>query len=314
MLYDWRSNTEQLLPNVPNGVRVSYPMSGTGILLPLSAENGYTAEVMLCGGSSIDDSRAGYEISSDEVASSQCSRITLSAEGIKRGWSVEFMPEARVMLDAVMLPDGKIVIINGAGSGIAGYGNVKNQVGQSNAAHPVMRPVLYDPSTPLGTRFSTGLPTSNIPRLYHSVASLTPNGSIMIAGSNPNLDRSNTKFPTEYRVEWLMPPYMDMERPRYEGLPASIEFGKNFTVTSDYLATAKRIQGRLFTLVLHRAGCQCSTSVSFRSRFCNTRHPHERTTRLSFRKHLFRLQVSSNLWAHQFSHIPSRACVALSSD
>jgi len=56
MLYDWKSNTEELLPNIPNGVRVSYPMSGTGVLLPLSAENGYTPEVMLCGGSSIDDS------------------------------------------------------------------------------------------------------------------------------------------------------------------------------------------------------------------------------------------------------------------
>lgn len=247
MLYDWRSNKEELLPSIPNGVRISYPMSGTGVLLPLSAENGYTPEVMLCGGSSIDDSRAGYDISSDEAASSQCSRLTLSAEGIERGWSVEQMPEARLMPDAVMLPDGKIIVINGAGSGIAGYGNVKNQVGQGNAANPVTRPVLYDPSAPAGARFSTGLPTSNIPRLYHSVASLTPNGSVMIAGSNPNLDRSNVKFGTEYRVEWLMPPYMSMERPRYEELPASIQFGKSFTITADCLATAKRVQGNLST-------------------------------------------------------------------
>lgn len=32
------------------------------------------------------------------------------------------------MPDAVMLPDGKILIVNGAKSGTAGYGNVQNQV------------------------------------------------------------------------------------------------------------------------------------------------------------------------------------------
>lgn len=184
-------------------------MTGTGLLMPLSPENGYQAEVMLCGGSTIDDSRPGYEISAKEPASAQCSRLLLTPEGIKRGWAVESMPQARVMPDAVLLPTGQVVVVNGAGSGIAGYSNVKDRIGQSNAANPVLQPVLYDPSAPLGKRFSTtGMPVSNIPRLYHSVASLTPNGSIMIAGSNPNLDRSNEEYGTEYRVEWLEPPYL----------------------------------------------------------------------------------------------------------
>jgi hypothetical protein len=244
MIYDWRTNTETLLPKIPNGVRVTYPMTGTGILLPLSAANNYTPEILLCGGSSLDDTQPGYDMSSQDPASDQCSRIVLSSDGISNGWEVEQMPEARIMPDAVLLPDGRILIVNGGKTGIAGYGNVKNQVGQSNADNPAYTPVLYDPTAPSGQRFSTdGMPTSNIPRLYHSVATLTPNGTIMIAGSNPNLDRSTTTYQTEYRVEWLWPDYMFVTRPTYTGLPAKIGFGANFNLAITIPAGAVNIQG-----------------------------------------------------------------------
>ncbi|KAF8319285.1 copper radical oxidase [Clavulina sp. PMI_390] len=243
MIYDWVHNSEQRLPQIPNGVRVTYPMTGTGLLLPLSPSNNYTAEILLCGGSTIDDTRAGYDISSDEQASSQCSRLVLSESGIQAGWSVEEMPDPRIMPDAVLLPTGSVVIINGGRSGIAGYGNVKGQVGQSNAKDPVLQPVLYNSNAPLGKRFSSeGMPRSETARLYHSVASLTPDGSIMIAGSNPNLDRSDVEYATEYRVEWLFPPYMSsaigtsmgttpaVQRPGFtkKDLPSRISFGKQF--------------------------------------------------------------------------------------
>lgn len=228
MIYDWESNSEQRLPQIPNGVRVTYPMTGTALLLPLSSDNDYTAEILLCGGSSIDDAKASWDISSQDPASSQCSRMVLNDAGIQAGWQVEQMPEARTMPDAVLLPTGKILIVNGAGSGISGYGNVKDQVGSSNAANPVLTPVLYDPTLPSGQRFSSGgMPSSSIPRLYHSVATLTPNGDIMIAGSNPNLDRSEVQFGTEYRVEWLTPPYMTADRPVLNGVPTKIGFGED---------------------------------------------------------------------------------------
>lgn len=244
MIYDWRSNVEQRLPRIPNGVRITYPMTGTGILLPLTFVNDYTPEVMLCGGSTINDAQPGYEISSDQAASSQCSRLVLSPEGIKSGWNIEHMPDPRIMPDAVMLPDGKILLINGGRSGIAGYGNVKHQIGHSNAADPVFTPTLYDPSAPVGKRFTNDLPTSNIPRLYHSVASLTPNGSVMIAGSNPNLDRSDVEYGTEYRVEWLLPPYMSAMRPLYSNAPTSISFGKTFVISISVASNADEIQGK----------------------------------------------------------------------
>ncbi|KAL0066472.1 hypothetical protein AAF712_006515 [Marasmius tenuissimus] len=233
MIYDWRTNTEIHLPRLPNGVRVTYPMAGTGILLPLTHENHYMPTVMLCGGSNIDDQRPAHEIDSQEPASSQCVRMDITDEGIAKGWEVEHMPQARIMPDAVLLPTGDVLIVNGAGTGISGYGNVKNQVGSSNAANPVFSPVLYRPSAPAGSRFSSeGLPASDIPRLYHSVASLTPRGNIMIAGSNPNLDRSEVAYGTEYRVEWLDPPYMRKSRPEILGLKTveTMPFGKRMNI------------------------------------------------------------------------------------
>ena len=228
MIYNLQTNTERRLPSIPNGVRVTYPMTGTGLLLPLTPENNYVAEILLCGGSTIVDEKPGYEISSQDPASAQCSRLVLTEEGISNGWIVEQMPQARTMADGVLLPTGDIVVINGAGTGISGYGNVIDQIGASNAANPVLTPVLYSPVAPIGQRFSSGgMPTSNIPRLYHSVATLTPNGDIMVAGSNPNLDRSEVEYGTEYRVEWVQPPYMTMERPTWgSDYPSSLGFGQ----------------------------------------------------------------------------------------
>ncbi|KAJ7074306.1 copper radical oxidase [Mycena amicta] len=255
VIYDWTNNKERRLPPIPNGVRVTYPMTATAVLLPLSPLNHYMPEVLICGGSNISDTRAGYDISSQEPASEQCVRMTLSDEGIAKGWEVEWMPDARLMPDAVLLPTGKVLIVNGARTGISGYGNVRNQTGQSNADNPVLKPVLYDPYAPSGSRFSDqGIPASNIPRLYHSVATLTPRGSIMIAGSNPNLDRSALKYGTEYRVEWLRPPYMTMSRPQIVKGPKQIDFEETTTLTVKLPpgspSNVKDVQWRSWILVL----------------------------------------------------------------
>lgn len=247
MVYDWRINSEHRLPPLPNGVRVTYPMSGTAVLLPLSPANKYEAEVLICGGSALDDHTPGYELSARDAASSQCVRMVLTDEGMAAGWQVEQMPDPRVMPDAVLLPDGRVVIVNGGRSGIAGYGNVKNQVGASNADDPVFTPVLYDPSAPAGQRFSSlGMPTSDIARLYHSVATLTPDGSIMIAGSNPNLDRSTMAYETEYRVEWLKPDYMVKPRPEFSSLPDHMYFGKSFKLDVKLPEGTKKVKGECF--------------------------------------------------------------------
>ncbi|GAB1526602.1 hypothetical protein RhiTH_009804 [Rhizoctonia solani] len=131
------------------------------------------------------------------------------------------------MPEGVLLPTGQVLIINGASTGTAGYANLKDQVGVSNADNPVFQPVLYDPDAPAGKRFSReGLPTSNIPRMYHSVATLLPSGAIFVAGSNPNEDVTERTYGTEYRTEILYPDYMSKPRPVITRVPDNIEYNR----------------------------------------------------------------------------------------
>ena len=262
MIYDWKANTERRLPRIPNGVRVTYPMAGVGLLLPLSPGN-YMPEILICGGSAIDDTTPGFEISSQDTASDQCSRITLTAAGIAAGWEVERLPEPRHMPDAVLLPTGQVFIVNGAKSGISGYGNVKGQAGESNADNPNLTPVLYTPDAPPGQRFSTvGMKSSLIPRMYHSVATLTPAADILVAGSNPNLDRSEVKYGTEYRVERFRPPYMNAERPVITRLPHNVYYAQPFEmgvkIPFGVNITEPTIQGESCFVSIESHGLICS--------------------------------------------------------
>ncbi|KAF7339055.1 Copper radical oxidase [Mycena venus] len=230
IIYDIEANTETILPDIPNGVRVTNPFDGTATLLPLSPPL-YIPEILVCGGTNASDQIPVANLSSQDPASDQCSRITLTAAGIKKGWEVEHMLEGRMMPEMILLPSGEVLIINGAQTGYAAIAGVHDAVGNSNADNPVLTPSLYNPSAPLGQRISNkGLPATEIPRMYHSTASLTPSGNILIAGSNPNLDVNTTvKFSTEYRVEYLNPPYMSLDRPTLTGVPSKIAFNSNFT-------------------------------------------------------------------------------------
>ncbi|WAR58015.1 hypothetical protein PtB15_5B245 [Puccinia triticina] len=232
MLYNWKTNTESPLPPFPNGVRVTYPFTGSGLLLPLSPLNGYTPEVLVCGGTNLDDRLPVTALKVSDPASAQCARMVLTTSGIREGWKVEQMPSPRIMPDLIMMPDGKVLIVNGAKTGVSGYGDLDDKVGDSNADNPNFTPVLYDPTATIGQRFnSQGMPTSNIPRLYHSVATLVPSGEIMIAGSNPNQDVTTQKYPTEYRVEWLLPPYLNTpSRPVISEFPRIANYNEHITL------------------------------------------------------------------------------------
>lgn len=135
--------------------------------------------------------------------------------------------------------------------GTAGYGNQSWAIGQSYADKPVLTPVLYDPSAPKGQKWSSdGLGSSTIPRMYHSSATLLPDGklsyllsasrltkygfisasagSIFVAGSNPNSDHNvgaGIKYPTEYRAEKFYPSYYNERRPQPVGLLSKLGYG-----------------------------------------------------------------------------------------
>ncbi|KAF9554606.1 copper radical oxidase [Agrocybe pediades] len=231
IIYDIEKNTETILPDIPNGVRVTNPFDGTATLLPLSPPN-FTPEVLVCGGSASDDTIPSEQLTSQDPATSQCSRLTITPEGIKKGWQVEHMLTPRIMPEAILLPNGQVLLINGGKTGYAAVASVGDPIGGSNADHPVFTPELYTPSAPLGKRISNaGLPTTNIARMYHSSVTVTPSGNIMIAGSNPNAEIVNgTEFSSELRVEFLNPPFMSMARPKLTKVPSQILFNQKFTM------------------------------------------------------------------------------------
>ena len=235
VIYDVETDTETPLPDIPNGVRITNPIDSSAILLPLSPPD-FTPQVLVCGGSNADDRTPVEDLSSQTPASSQCSRITLTPEGIAAGWEIDNMLSNRTMNELVHLPNGQILIANGAGSGFAGIKSVQQPIGNSNADHAVLVPELYTPSAELGQRFSNaGMPSAGIARVYHSTITLTPQGNFLIAGSNPNRESNVTgpgvEFPSEFRVQTLDPPYMFVERPKILSIPDKLAFDSEVMVS-----------------------------------------------------------------------------------
>lgn len=201
VIYDLKANNVvKALPDLPGAFR-SYPLTGACSFLPLTYENNYNPEILICGGQA--------QNSITNPADNTCGRIDLGAANST--WEMDdFGGLARVMSDVVIQADAKVVFINGAGIGTSGY--TKGTTVLAN--NPVFTPVVYDMNQPKGSRWTKYAPTT-IPRMYHSVATLITDGSIIIAGSNPNENFVATGlFPTEYRVENLTPPYLNNGSPR----------------------------------------------------------------------------------------------------
>ncbi|KAF5360734.1 hypothetical protein D9756_005107 [Leucocoprinus leucothites] len=253
IIYDIEKNSETRLPDIPNGVRVTNPMDGTATLLPLHPPD-YIPEILICGGSNSSDAIPSEQLSSQDPASDQCSRMTLTPEGIEKGWEIERMLEPRTMPEMILMPNGKVIIINGAQTGYAALGSVKDPIGNlSNADHPAFTPSVYTPDAPLGQRITNkGMPTTDIARVYHSSVTLTQRGNLLIAGSNPNVVITNgTKFHSEFRVEYLNPPYMTMERPQILNAPKRIDFNTKFHLD---VSIPARLRGRDMKVALMDLG------------------------------------------------------------
>ncbi|EST05926.1 protein of unknown function DUF1929 [Kalmanozyma brasiliensis GHG001] len=260
ILWDHYNNIETTLPEMPGGVVRVYPASGAVAMLPLTPQNSYTPTVLFCGGSVMSDTFWGnYSGPGGNIlgvtASADCSSITPEDHQGNQTPNMQYvqeetLPQGRSMGQFIHLPDGTMVIVNGANKGTAGYTNAtyntiqyqgQTVVTEGLSQDPTYVPVLYDPSKPKGQRLSnTGFQPSTIARLYHSTAVLLSDGSVMIAGSNPHQDVSLNMptgttpqaFNTTYEIEKWYPPYWDQPRPYPQGMPSSVLYGGNpFNIT-----------------------------------------------------------------------------------
>lgn len=273
-LLDYKAQKEFQLPDMPHAVR-TYPASGGTALLPLTPQNNWTATVLFCSGMDVpadqwDPNRPWPTLGT----SRSCVRLTPDVSHAYE--EDDDVPFGRSMGNMILLPTGKIMYLNGAQNGVAGYGTGSNTVGDSYADNPAFQPMIYDPDAPAGKRWSQdGLSPSSIARMYHSSATLLPDGtslvssfchcfltehigSVLTSGSNPHPDvvTANTKFPTEYRVEILYPSYYNDRRPEPKNIPDTLSYGGPFFNITLSAADLKNDQSNLqrTSAVLIRTG------------------------------------------------------------
>ncbi|CAE6373423.1 unnamed protein product [Rhizoctonia solani] len=243
ILWDYNNNIETPLPDMPGRVIRVYPASGAVAMLPLTPGNNYSPTILFCGGSDMPESAWGnYSWPAINTwnypASRDCQRITPEPTDGSQPVYIQDdeMLEGRTMGQFIALPDSTLLVLNGALNGTAGYATQTGETltygqmpfGMSLASGPVLTPAIYDPNAPPGQRWNRFGEPSAIPRLYHSTAILLPDGSVLVAGSNPNVDVNfTTTFPTTYAAERFYPPYFAniANRPVPEGLPDTLSYG-----------------------------------------------------------------------------------------
>lgn len=234
-IFNVKTNTVvRTFPDLPGDYR-TYPNTGGSVILPLTSANKWNGDVVICGGGPYQDITA--------PADPSCGRINpLSTDP---AWELDSMPEGRGMVEGTLLADGTVIWVNGGAEGAQGFELARN---------PTLEVLIYDPVQPLGKRWTTG-PKSTIPRLYHSVALLLLDGTLLISGSNPveqPVLKATAKIPyvTEFRNEIYTPPYLQGNPTRPTAVTLSSKALKansqKFTINFTAPANAKAVKVALY--------------------------------------------------------------------
>src|SRR5215470_7899541 len=173
---------------------------GTSVLLPLTPANNYDPKVIIMGGGN--------------PATNTTETIDLAAS--TPAWQYgPNMSQARIEMNAVILPNGKVLAIGGS-------------VNDEDTSTASLKADLYDPSS--NTFSAAGANT--YPRLYHSVALLLPDATVWFAGGNPS------RGSYVQQMEIYQPPYLFQAdgtaatRPSIGSAPSSISYGNSFNLAT----------------------------------------------------------------------------------
>jgi hypothetical protein len=123
------------------------------------------------------------------------------------------MAAARRHLNLTLLPDGTVLATGG--SAAAGF---------NDSTGAVLAAELWDPATESWTT----LAAMAVPRLYHSVALLLPDGRVLAAGGGHPRDSTHGD-PDHFDGQIFSPPYLFRgPRPTILSAPGSVHFGERF--------------------------------------------------------------------------------------
>jgi hypothetical protein len=135
----------------------------------------------------------------------------------------------RMHVNAVLLPNRTVVAVGG---GVTREASAKSAVVDPNGGREVFEAEIYDPATNTWTITAP----ATIPRLYHSVALLLPDGRVLSAGGNPDKGSQTAWLPPdpleEERLEVFSPPYLFKKpvRPSIVDAPQEIHYGSQIVI------------------------------------------------------------------------------------
>jgi hypothetical protein len=128
------------------------------------------------------------------------------------------MAFARRQHNATVLPDGTVLVTGGTSS-----------PGFNDPTNAIFAAELWNPAT---GQFKT-LSSAKVPRVYHSIAALLPDGRVLSSGG------SGSGAPVYSNGEIFSPPYLfnndgtPAARPSITNAPGNIGYGSSFNVTTD---------------------------------------------------------------------------------
>lgn len=129
---------------------------------------------------------------------------------------------ARTNVNAVVLPNGKILIVGGHSNG------------QKWSPTPILPTETYDPEA---DTYTTGA-TLNFPRQYHSVCVLLPDGRVYAAGGVA----PGTADPDQHTMELYTPGYLTgAAQPTITSAPSAVNFGDTFTIDTPQAAEIESV-------------------------------------------------------------------------
>jgi hypothetical protein len=155
--YSWNPADGDFISIGNNTISRDY---GTSFLCPLQNTTTEKGKILLVGGSP----------SGSEIATTACEMLDFNASSTSTPIRRTVSPTVyrRKFFDPVILPNGKLLVLGGS---------------EQASAIPVYIPEMFDPVT---ETWLSNLPAASIPRVYHSVALLLPDGRVWNAGGNPN--------------------------------------------------------------------------------------------------------------------------------
>ena len=187
---------------------------GTSVLLPLTLASNYDPNVIIMGGHS--------------PATNTTEIIDLGSA--TPAWkSGPNMSQARIEMNAVILPDGRVLAVGGS------VNDEDTSTASLNA--DLLAP---DPNN-LGSYIFSSAGANSYARLYHSVALLLPDATVWLAGGNPQ------RGSYVQQMEIYQPPYLFdstgalAARPSITGAPSAVSYGNAFSVQTPDAATISRV-------------------------------------------------------------------------